>query len=197
MRDINSGRDSRFALAATGSALDDRCPLPDSRDAVDTAGRVDLERFMGDWFVIASIPTLPERGVRDAVESYRLQADGTIATTFRYRRGANDGSRTLRARGFVQADSGNAVWELQLLWPLRADYRIMYVNGDYTQTVIGRSKRDYARILSRSPAMHHRDFFRHVKRLREQGYDTDRLRIVPHGADGAAPSGTIADSVPR
>ncbi len=197
MRDIKSGRGRGMALAATGSALDGRCPLPDSDDGVCTAGLVDLERFMGDWFVIASIPTLPERGVSEAVKSYRLRADGTIATTFLYRRGPGGARRTLTARGFVEADSGNAVWGMQFLWPLRADYRIMYVNGDYTQTAIGRSKRDYAWILSRSPDMHHRDFFRHVKRLREQGYDTDRLRIVPQDAAGVAASGAKGDSAPR
>ena len=52
---------------------------------------VDLPRFMGDWYVIASIPTFIERGAHDAVESYRLAADGTIETTFTFRAGGFDG----------------------------------------------------------------------------------------------------------
>ena len=42
---------------------------------------VDVDRFMGDWYVIANIPTFAEKGAHNAVESYRLDADGTIATT--------------------------------------------------------------------------------------------------------------------
>jgi apolipoprotein D and lipocalin family protein len=31
---------------------------------------VDVPRFMGDWYVIAHIPSWPEREAYDAVESY-------------------------------------------------------------------------------------------------------------------------------
>lgn len=44
---------------------------------------VDLPRFMGDWYVIAHIPSWPERNAYDAVESYRPLPDGRIQTDFR------------------------------------------------------------------------------------------------------------------
>ena len=50
---------------------------------IHTVEKVDLERFMGDWYVIASIPTFIEKEAFNAVESYRLDDDGTVATTFR------------------------------------------------------------------------------------------------------------------
>ena len=37
---------------------------------------VDLERFMGDWYVIANIPTFIEKGATNAIESYKLMDDG-------------------------------------------------------------------------------------------------------------------------
>ena len=43
-----------------------------------------LERFMGDWYVIANIPTPLEKGAHNAVESYRLDSNGTVATTFTF-----------------------------------------------------------------------------------------------------------------
>jgi apolipoprotein D and lipocalin family protein len=33
---------------------------------------VDLERFMGDWYVIANIPTFIEKGAHNAVEGYQM-----------------------------------------------------------------------------------------------------------------------------
>ena len=37
---------------------------------------VDLNRFMGDWYAIAHIPTFIERDAYNAVESYRLTRRG-------------------------------------------------------------------------------------------------------------------------
>jgi apolipoprotein D and lipocalin family protein len=53
-----------------------------SPSPIHTAKAVDLERFMGDWYVIANIPTFIEKNAHNAMESYRLAEDGTVATTF-------------------------------------------------------------------------------------------------------------------
>ncbi|HME70641.1 MAG TPA: lipocalin family protein [Myxococcota bacterium] len=42
---------------------------------------MDLRSFIGDWYVIAHIPAWLEKDAHKAVESYRLEADGSIATT--------------------------------------------------------------------------------------------------------------------
>ena len=52
---------------------------------MDTVDYVDLDRFMGDWYVIANIPTFLEKGAHNAVETYELNDDGTIDTTFVWR----------------------------------------------------------------------------------------------------------------
>ena len=65
--------------------------------------RVDLERFMGDWYVIANIPTPFVKNAYNAVQNYQLNADGTIATTFTFNEGGFDGkSRTLRPKAYVR-----------------------------------------------------------------------------------------------
>ena len=70
---------------------------------------VDLERFMGDWYVIANIPTALERDAHNAVESYQLNSDGTIGTTFTFRDGSFDGEKKqYHPRAWVSAES-NAV----------------------------------------------------------------------------------------
>ncbi len=58
------------------------CSIVEPLQAVD---RVDINRFMGDWYVIANIPTAIEKGAHNAIESYRLDDDGSIATTFTFR----------------------------------------------------------------------------------------------------------------
>lgn len=141
---------------------------------------VDIERFMGDWYVIGNIPTWPERDAYNAVETYALRQDGRIQTTFRYRHGGFDRRvRTMHPVGTVRPDTGNAVWGMQFVWPIKAEYVIVYVDGDYRQAIVGRSKRDHAWIMARTPTIPEADYQAHLQRLRDLGYALDDLRRVP------------------
>ncbi len=142
--------------------------------------QVDLQRFMGDWYVIGNIPTRPERNAFNAVESYTLQPDGRIETRFRYREGAFEGPlKTMNPVGSVVPDTGNAVWGMQFIWPVKAEYVIVDVDRDYQLTIIGRSDRDYAWIMARTPSIPEPVYEAAVSRLKTLGYSTDKLRRVP------------------
>jgi apolipoprotein D and lipocalin family protein len=144
------------------------------------ADAVDIPRFMGDWYVIGCIPSYIERDAYNAVESYHLDADGRIRTVFTYRKGSFDGpAKRLTPVGFVTEGSRGTVWGMRFIWPIKADYRVMYVDADYSETVIGREKRDYAWIMARSPTMPVLNYQRLSALLRDQGYDTTLLRKVP------------------
>ena len=145
-----------------------------------TVERVDLKRFMGTWYVIAAIPTFIETDAFNAVESYRLDADGTVDTTFTFRKGAFDGPlKTYNPRGFIVDTASNATWGMQFIWPIKAEYLITHLSDDYSQTVIGRNKRDYVWIMARSPQIPEADYERMVAELAAQGYDVTKLRKVP------------------
>jgi len=161
------------ALALAGCSSVPRPPVP-------RVAHVDLERFMGDWYVIASIPTYIERDAWNAVESYRLDDDGSIATTFTFRKGGFDGpDKRYTPRGFVFDRDSNAVWGMQFVWPIKADYRIAYLSDDYGQTVIAREARDYVWIMARSPSISEADYARLEEFVASMGYDTTLLRKVP------------------
>lgn len=174
----------RAVLAALLSlALLAGCASP-ARPPLALAPAVDLARFMGDWYVIASIPTFIETGAHNAIESYRLDADGSIATTFTFREGGFDGEpKRYTPRGFVVPGTGNAVWGMRFGWPrifhIEADFRIAWLAPDYGQVVIGREKRDYVWIMARQPQIPEADYQRLLGFLREQGYDPAKLRRVP------------------
>jgi apolipoprotein D and lipocalin family protein len=151
-----------------------------------TVERVDLERFMGDWYVIASIPTFLEREAYNAVESYELEAERRVATTFRFNDGGFDGPlKVYRPTGFVRDDPSNAIWGMQFIWPIKADFRVMYLDAGYTQTVIGRNKRDYVWIMARTPQIPEADYRHIVQLIAQQGYDISGLRRVPQRAPHA------------
>ena len=149
---------------------------------IHTVESVDLKRFMGDWYVIASIPTFIEKDAYNAVESYRLDEDGTVATTFKFNKGSLDGpEKVYTPRGFIRDNQSNAVWGMQFIWPFKAEYRIIFLTDDYTQTVIGRTKRDYVWIMAREKEIAPGDYEQILDFLRGQDYDLTKLRRVPHG----------------
>jgi apolipoprotein D and lipocalin family protein len=151
-----------------------------SQPPLQLVEKVDLDRFMGDWYVIANIPTFIEKGAHNAVESYRLQPNGSIATTFTFRDGSFTGPlKRHEPTGFVVDPNSNAVWGMQFIWPIKADYRITYLKPDYSQTVVGREARDYVWIMARSPQIPDADYRGIIEFLGAQGYDTGKIQKVP------------------
>ena len=149
---------------------------------IHTVEYVDLNRFMGDWYVIANIPTFIEKDAYNAIESYRLDDDGTVATTFRFNKGSLDGPlKEYHPRGFIKDKKSNAVWGMQFIWPFKAEYRIIFLSENYSRTVIGRSKRDYVWIMAREPAIPDEEYNAISGFLQEQGYDIQKLQKVPQG----------------
>ena len=147
---------------------------------MQTVEKVDLERFMGDWYVIANIPTFLEKGAHNAVETYKLDSDGTIATTFTFRKDGFDGKKKeYNPRGFVRDTESNALWGMRFIWPIKGDYRIVYLDDDYTQTVIGRQKRDFVWIMARTPEIPAEDYNRIVDFVGSIGYDVSEIQKVP------------------
>lgn len=141
---------------------------------------VDLERFMGDWYVIAHIPTFLEKGAYNAVESYQLHSDGTIATTFTFNQDAPDGPlKTYRPKGFVRNTHSNAEWGMQFIWPMQADYVIVHLDKNYQQTIIAREQRDYVWIMARTPTISPADYEALTEEVRKLGYQINLLRRVP------------------
>ena len=147
---------------------------------MQTVDHVDLERFMGDWYVIANIPTFLEKGAHNAVETYALNDDGTIATTFVFRDGSFDGEqKTYTPKGFVLDDPSNARWGMRFIWPIKADYRIVYLDDDYSHTVIARQKRDFVWIMARTPEISDEDYDKLIEFVASIGYDVSKIERVP------------------
>jgi len=142
---------------------------------------VDLSRFMGAWYVIACIPTFIEKDAYNAVESYQLNKDASIATTFTYNKGSLDGPlKIYKPKGFVVENTGNALWGMQFIWPIRSEFVISYLDADYSTTVIARTARDYVWIMSRTPDITDEKYAELKEYVRLLGYDDSKLRKIPH-----------------
>ena len=145
-----------------------------------TVESVDLERFMGSWYVIANIPTYIEKDAYNAVETYSLNDDGTIDTVFTFRKGSFDGKpKRYNPKGFVVDTKTNALWGMRFIWPIKADYRIVFLAEDYSQTVIARKKRDFIWIMARTPTIADDEYQELLALAADLGYDTSEILPVP------------------
>ncbi len=151
---------------------------------IKTVAHVDLQRFMGDWYVIACIPTIIEKDIYNAVESYELNRDGTIQTTFTFKKGGFDGKpKKYQPKGFVIPNTGNALWGMQFIWPIKSEFRIVELDDDYQNTIIARNARDYVWLMSRQPKISDEQYDRYVSKISEMGYDVSKLVKIPQDWD--------------
>jgi apolipoprotein D and lipocalin family protein len=156
------------------------CAIGPKTPTVTVHPKVDLERFMGDWYVIANIPTALEKGAHDAVESYALEPDGTVATTFSFRKDAFDGPpKVYRPRGRVRPGTNGAVWDMKFFGLVSSEYVISWVDDAYSETIIGLSSRDYVWIMARTPQIDEARYQALVEKVRADGYDLAKLQRVP------------------
>jgi len=163
---------SLLVLAACATSTTDRLRLP----ALETVGRVELDRYAGTWFEIASFPQSFQRGCTATTATYTARSDGDLDVLNRCRKGGLDGEETsARGRARVVDRVTNARLEVSFFRPFWGDYWIIDLGADYQFAVVGHPNRDYLWILSRTPELPEPTYREILARLQAQGYETARL----------------------
>ena len=97
---------------------------------------VNVDRYMGGWFVIAHIPPGVVADSYNNIERYRRGAGDRIETVYTYREGSFDGeAKRMEPTGFVLDESNGSVWAMQFIWPIKMEYTIAYVDPAYETTM--------------------------------------------------------------
>lgn len=175
-------------LVAAGLAFFAGVACAASLPPIQPVAHVDLPRFMGRWYVIATIPTRFEKSAFNPVETYTLQKDGNVYTQFRFRPGGFDKPvKAIHSVGYVKAGSGNAVWGVQVFWPLKAQYIVAYLKDDYSQVIVARDARDYTWVMARTPSVSPADYEALLAKVKALGYDTSKMRKPPQKWPETAP----------
>ena len=166
-----------FALAACSAT-----PKPPPLRTVD---HVDLDRFMGDWYVQGTIPWFVEKNNVGTMDIYKLRPDGKIDVTYAFHKKTLDAPRReMKAVARVVNPKTNAEWRVQFLWPFEAPFLVIDLSPDYRTTTIGFPNRGLIWIMSRSPEMPEQDYARALEAAKAQGYDISRIVRVPQRPAG-------------
>jgi apolipoprotein D and lipocalin family protein len=171
------------ALTLTGLATADLPPLP------SLAQPVDLDQYAGDWFVHGAIPLripfFSDAEARNYTERYERLDPETIRMTSAFET-PNAKRRSFSFKGSVIDQKLNATWSIGFVWPIRAEYSIIYLDDAYNTTVVASPNRKYAWIMSREPRMSDMHYAEMMKFMAAAGFDPEAFRKVPH--DDAQPA---------
>ena len=148
-------------------------------DLVSTAV-VDLDRYMGRWWVIGNIPYFGERGKIASADVYALRPDGKIDNVFVYRRAFDKPEKRMNAVGTVVAGSNNTRWKIAFFGGLlKADYLVLEVAPDYSWALIGQPSGKLAWVFSREQRMDDATFNTLKSKFSAYGYDVGKIQRVP------------------
>jgi apolipoprotein D and lipocalin family protein len=164
-------------LAALAPACATSTTERESLPPLETVERVELPRYLGTWYEIASYPQRFQAGCTATTATYSLRNDGMIAVRNECRKGGLDGKLDVaEGRARVVDEATNAKLEVSFFGPFWGDYWIIDLDQEgYRYAVVGHPGRDYLWILSREPRLDPEIYEGILARLAEQRYDTKRL----------------------
>jgi apolipoprotein D and lipocalin family protein len=138
--------------------------------------KVDLKRYAGKWFEIASFPQPFQKGCHCTTAEYTLSDKGYVIVENRCNRDSINGRQSyIKGKAFAEKDSGNAKLKVQFFWPFKAKYWIIDLADDYSYAVVSHPNRKYLWILSRTPKMDDTIYKQIISRLKEKGIDLTKL----------------------
>lgn len=167
---------SLFVIAATFAG----CSLfsPHNYPPLETVASVDVGRYVGKWYEIASFPFSYQKGCTCTTAEYEVLEEGVLKVINSCQKeGALDQAI---GKAYIVEGTNNAKLEVQFFWPFRGDYWVIDLAEDYSYAVVGVPSRKYCWILSRSVTMSDDVYAGILERVKAKGFDVARFNKTPH-----------------
>jgi|NOAtaT_6_FD_contig_21_11605563_length_625_multi_8_in_0_out_0_1 apolipoprotein D and lipocalin family protein len=148
---------------------------------VKTVEKVDLNQYIGKWYEIASIPQWFQKDcVANTSAEYSFAEDNYLVVDNSCELENGDRKRA-EGRAKVVDKASNAKLKVTFvkffhwIFAFGGNYWILDLAPDYSYAVVGDPTRDYAWILSRTPALAQEKLIAAELALKAQGYDTCKI----------------------
>jgi apolipoprotein D and lipocalin family protein len=146
---------------------------------LETVPYVDLSKYAGKWFEIASYPQPFQKGCLYTTAEYSLSDKEFVIVENRcYRDSLNGEKSYIKGKAFVVKGTGNAKLKVQFFWPFRGKYWIIDLADDYSYAVVSHPNQEYLWILSRTAIIDESVYNEIKSRLKEKGFDLSKLQIT-------------------
>lgn len=144
-----------------------------------TVRSVDLNKYIGKWYEIASFPQSFQKGCNCTTAEYFLTDKDYIRVLNSCRKDSPEGKlKTAEGKAFIVEGTNNSKLKVQFFWPFKGDYWIIDLADDYSYAVVGHPNRQYLWILSRTPKMDSSIFNEITSRIEANGFDVSKLLIT-------------------
>lgn len=137
-----------------------------------TVSSVDLQRYAGTWYELASYPQFFERGCSNVRATYTAKDDYINVFNQSIKNGKPN---EITGKAFVVPNSGNAKLKVQFFWPFKGDYWIIDLDKDYKWAIVSDPKQKTLWILSRTKYMDETLFNSLIDKLVRKGFDKQKI----------------------
>ena len=154
-------------------------PVTIKSQTLQTVSSVDLKKYCGKWYEIASYPQRFQKGCNCTIAEYTLNEKGFVIVENRCNKDSVDGKQSyIKGKAFVESNSGNTKLKVQFFWPFTGKYWIIDLADDYSYAVVSQPNKKYLWILSRTPKMNDTIYQEILSRLKEKRFDLLKLKIT-------------------
>ncbi len=144
--------------------------------SLETVPNVDLDKYIGTWFEIASFPQRFQKGCHGTTATYsKTDKDYIIVENRCFKDSINGKESSIKGKAFIDENTGNSKLKVQFFWPFKGKYWIIDLAEDYSYAVVGHPDRDYLWILSRTSKMEDKIYQSILLRIAEKGFDINKL----------------------
>jgi len=148
------------------------CTAGEPKTNVTTVKSVDLQRYAGTWYELASYPQFFEKGCSRVKATYTPK-DGYIEV---FNQSVKNGKpNNIKGKAFVVDHSGNARLKVQFFWPFRGNYWIIDLADDYSWALVSDPNRKTLWILSRTPKIDVELYNSLINTLVEKGFKKEKI----------------------
>lgn len=158
------------------------CSSSDTKPYMQTVPKVDLNRFMGKWYVQAGRFTMFEKDPYNSIEEYTwIESEKKIKIDFSYNQGSFTGPvKKIPQTGWIKDEVNNSHWVISPMWPFKFDYLIIALAENYEWTVIGVPNQKWFWVMSKTPQLPREKTDEIINKIKESGYDVSNLQYVTH-----------------
>lgn len=163
-----------LAFVAFGAENSELVTVPD----------VDLKKYVGKWYEIASFPGPHQDECAATQATYTLREDGELTVLNECRDKNLEGEwRKAEGKAWLPDAASPGKLKVRFMWPFSAHYWIIELGPNYEYSVISEPKRKFLWILSRTRQMPKITYDAITERLKARGFDLTNLRKTLQPSD--------------
>jgi apolipoprotein D and lipocalin family protein len=166
-----------LALAACATPITE---FGEDDPPLEAVGYVDLDRYMGRWYLVANIPNFAEQGNLAPYVEYSRRPDGRIDD--QYTALEKFGGPPFSKDGYIEITNPmtQAEGRITFLQPLWEDFAVIFLDPDYKYTVVGLQNRSYIWLFAREPRLGDEVYHAMLDVARKNGFDVTHILRFPH-----------------